>query len=452
MSRTNEASNASFRGMSKSYPLYQKITNVFRSARIDNSLSVRRTLVVGGEVEKDMYNDSYTSEFDPFEFQSSLFPGMADFIEDNILQGDKVEDDRFVASAWDDLGDDIFDDWGYFFLYDVSNGKYYFPILSPQNQIDGFVTTQTFSVFEVTFTITHGWREKGIFMMDISCSDTNFRFRFGTYGNLGSDGDENDYDMTATYDTSNTLFYHHHSERDNELEILYTYVIPYLDQYKSSRAYNSLYISEDVGEGEGSDTNHSLITTTLRSGVKVFFAKKNDVKDWVITDITTGDFSSSGTGDLKTDGHVISEGNIFSKRTILASGSNLGQRTVQNLRGDYDYFQKYLVDTYFICDVATDNRTFYIPSCEYLFNSIANCQSGTSFRFTINNYANTESGYEWNLSTEGTGNMRTDSVKNMTVPAGCIITYMVILYRTMGEGYDYSADLLQESEPYQIIL
>ena len=63
---------------------------------------------VGGEVEKDMDNEDYTQEFDPYDYQSEFFPGMADFIDENIVEGDKDPSDRLVASYWSDLGDDVF--------------------------------------------------------------------------------------------------------------------------------------------------------------------------------------------------------------------------------------------------------------------------------------------------------------------------------------------------------
>ena len=230
MSKTNEGANASFRGMSRPYPLYAvKNTSVFRNVRVtdrtqvDNYLLVKRGAIVGGEVTKDMDNENYTEEFDPFNLQEVLFPGMADFIDENIVLGDKNEGDRLIASYWNDLGNDVFDDWGYFFLYDVEGGKYYFPLLNPQNLSDGIITTQNFNnVFDegLNFTISHGWRAKGIFMMNISCSNAEFIFRFGAYGNFGSDGDENDYDVSTeyTYDgVTQTLFYHHHAEEDLSL-------------------------------------------------------------------------------------------------------------------------------------------------------------------------------------------------------------------------------------------
>ena len=437
MSKSNEGSNMSFRGLSRPYSLYPaRSSNIIRNlrvtekAQVDNYLFVKNS-GVGGDVYKDMDFEDYTSEFDPYTRQAVLFPGMADFVDGNIeAGGDKVTENRLLASYWNDLGNDVFDDWGYFFLYDVVRGKYYFPILTPVNQTDGVITTQTFLCFDKTFTIRHGWRARGIFMMDISCSDTNFSFRFGAYGDFGSDGDEDDYDMTTTYGApKKTLYYHHHAEKGDSEEILYSYFVPYNNSDNTSKPYQSLY-----GVEEEYTDNNSLITKAMRNGIKVFFAKQNDVKDWVITDILGGDFSLTN-GDIKAEGNLLVEGHILSR------GSNLGQRTVIYIEGDTDYnASSTIVDSYYISNELTDNRTFYIPSAEVMVSAIPNFQNGTSFRLTINNMANVESGYYWNLSFGG--GVNPESLKSSSVGPGCIVTYIVILY--YGEGPE--AKFLQESE------
>lgn len=437
MSKNNEGSNMSFRGLSRPYSLYpSRNSNIIRNlratekAQVDNYLYIK-SYGVGGDVNKDMDSENYTEEFNPFSLQEILFPGMADFIDENIEDGgDKSEETRLIASFWNDLGDDVFDDWGYFFLYDVVRGKYYFPILSPINLADGVVTTQTFLCFDKTFTIRHGWRARGIFMMDISCSDTNFAFRFGAYGNFGSDGDEDDYDMTARYGTGasrKTLYYHHHGEQDDSEEVLYSYFVPYNDTDNASKPYASLYNPEDTDD-------NSLITKSIKNGIKIYFAKENDVKNWVIADILEEDLTAMH-GDIRAEGNILAEGQI------LSHGPNLGQQTFINFNGDADYYAtSSIVNSYYISNNSTDNHTFYIPSAETMALAIPNFQEGTSFRLTINNMANVESGYSWNLSFGG--GVNPDSLKTSIVGPGCIVTYIVILYYGEGPG----ARFLQESE------
>jgi hypothetical protein len=435
MSKTNEGANASFRGMSRPISLYaRRESNVIRHLRVtdrgevDNYLLVKKGLIVGGDVYKDMSSENYTDEFDPSNLQDILFPGMADFIEENILQGDKAEEDRFIASYWNDLGNDVFDDWGYFFIYDVSQGKYYFPILSPINQADGVLTTQTFGTGfgELSFTITHGWREKGIFMMDVSCSNPEFEFRFGCYGNFGSDGDEDDYDMTTTYGPDNkTLYYHHHAEQDDDQEILYSYFVPYNDADNAVKPYESLYDPENTSD-------NSLITKVMTSGIKIYFAKQNDVKDWVIGDLLETDFSLVN-GDIKA------EGNVFVEGQILARGYNIGSRTKISISGEEDYnATSSIVESYYISDSLTDHRTFFIPNATLMGSSIKNIQNNTSFRFTINNVNST---YSWSLAF-GEG-VNSDSLKSNVIGGGCIVTFVVVFNSDEG----LTATVLQETEP-----
>lgn len=465
MSNTNATANSSFRGMSRTYAFFQKTntilqhTRLLENTRVDNNLVVSRRFPVGGKVLKDMRYGNYNQEINPSNLQDVLFPGMADLIEDNIVLGDKEEGQKLRATYWDDLGNDVFDDWGYFFIYDVQGGKYYYPLLTPMNRNDGVVTTQTFTIseFEVVFQITHGWREFGIFMMDVNCFDSDFQFRFGAYGNLGSDGDEDDYDMTAAYtfdETPQTLFYHHHGEIGDNKEILYSYFIPYKDSDKTTKAYASLYNPEDTDD-------NSLITKVLTEGVKIYFAKQNDVKQWVITDITEGDFPENdgeivAEGDIIAQhdvianryvmsyGDVVAENNMVAQGAIVAKGHNLGNKSLVYLN-DENYTLDGLVETYFISNATTEDRYFFLPSADTLSNSIPNCQDGISFRFTINNYNNYEGGFSWIFSFEES-DMNHDAVKNLTIPPGAIVTYLVILRQ--GEGFN--ATLLQESEPFVI--
>jgi hypothetical protein len=227
--------------------------------------------------EKDMSNQNYTEEFDPYDYQNDFFPGMADFIDANIELGDKNEGDRLTASYWDDLGNDVFDDWGYFYLYDVSSGKYYFPLFEPQNQGDGIMTTQTFNAFGRTFTIIHGWADNGIFKFDISVADA-LPFRFGAYGNMGSDGDEVTDQLTYLYKmggNDKTLYYHRHAESGNEFEQLYSYFIPKNNLDNNNLPYEIYYNSDDM----------NMMTKAITTGVTIYYAKSYDVKDWVVNEI-----------------------------------------------------------------------------------------------------------------------------------------------------------------------
>jgi hypothetical protein len=230
---------------------------------------------IGNNVNKDMENAVYTAEFDPNDYPQ-FFPDMAPFIEENIVSGDKGES-TLEASYWNDLGNDVFDDWGYFYLYDVNSGKYYFPLINPQNDDDGAFAIQTFNAFGRTFTIKHGWAVQGIFKFDISVSD-NLPFKFGAYGNMGWDSNKFTESLTQNYSIGGQnliLYYHHDKQTNKDVEQLYSYWIPKKITENSAQTYN-VYQDDD-------DT--SMLSNTVTNGLIVYFAKTNDVKDWVINDL-----------------------------------------------------------------------------------------------------------------------------------------------------------------------
>jgi hypothetical protein len=231
---------------------------------------------VGYPAQKDMSNNTYTSEFNPIIYPA-FFPNMSPFTNGNIVVGDKDEEDRLIASKWQDLGQDIFDDWGFFYLYDVNSGKYYFPLISPQNGADGIFSTQTFNAFGRTFTIVHGWAARGIFKFDISVADA-LPFKFGGYGNIDEEY-RGTHDLTQNYSINgeNFTLYYHHYEEDVDFEQLYAYWIPKKASENSTKTYNAYY------EDDGGDMG--MLSKDVTTGLIVYFAKTYDVKEWVINDI-----------------------------------------------------------------------------------------------------------------------------------------------------------------------
>jgi hypothetical protein len=233
-------------------------------------------LAVGSSVDKDMRDRDYKYEFDPNNY-STFFTGMAPFVKSNIITKEEDDENNIYASLWRDWDDDVFDDWGFFYLYDVVSGKYYFPLITPKNQDDGIFVTQTFNAFGRAFTIKHGWCVQGIFKFDISVND-NKPFRFGAYGNMGSDGDEVIEYLTQPYSlgsTNLTLHYFKNQEDDDDTEIFYAYFIPKNIQQNRAQTY--------VHVNDGDDM--SLKSNEITQGLIVYFSKTNDVKDWVIHDL-----------------------------------------------------------------------------------------------------------------------------------------------------------------------
>jgi len=234
-------------------------------------------VTIGATVTKDMANANYTLQFIPYNRQPDFFPNMSDFVDLNIEQGDKISSNRLIASYWNDLGNDIFDNWGFFYIYDISSEKYYFPLISPQNQGDGTLTTQTFNVFGRTFTITHGWAVQGIFKFDISVQDT-LPFLFGSYGNMGTDSFEDIQNLRYSYTISGknlSLYYQRNAKIASASEILYSYWVPKKVSDNSSITYD-FYNDTD---------NNSMMSKQITNGVIVYFSKTNDVKQWVANDL-----------------------------------------------------------------------------------------------------------------------------------------------------------------------
>jgi hypothetical protein len=234
---------------------------------------------VGETVDKDMDNENYTIEFDPTEYPD-YFPGMAPFTDENIVAGDKDPSDRLIASYWNDWDADVFDDWGYFYLYDVEQGKYYFPLITPQNEPDGQIFTQSFNAFGRTFTIKQGYPVQGIFKFDISVND-NKPFKFGGYGNMGW-GNDDAVNTFLTYpysigSTNLTLYYVKQQEDGNDYVTIYTYCVPKKVSENNNQTYN-LY-------QENGEDDISWMSKVVTNGLIVYFSKSNDVKEWVVNDL-----------------------------------------------------------------------------------------------------------------------------------------------------------------------
>lgn len=238
---------------------YNKITN-------DNNYTL------GNFILKDLYNGNYTYGFNPNSY-SQLFPNMAPLIDSNIEAGEKNAGDRLNADYWGDWGDDVFDNWGFFYLYDVNSGKYCFPYLTDRNNGYGVLNTQVFSAFGRTFTIQHGYPVYGIFKFDISVND-NLPFRFGAYGNMGSDGSTGYNEYVQPFGSIN-LYYTKNYQYGWPVETFYSYCIPRRVSDNASKTYEIYYAGDHM----------SIMSKEVTQGVLFYFSKTNDVKDWVLDDL-----------------------------------------------------------------------------------------------------------------------------------------------------------------------
>ncbi len=303
----------------------------------------------------------------------------------------------FETSYWRDWGNDIFDGFGFFYIFDVATQQYYFPILSPENLADGTFTTQNFSAFGRTYTITHGYPAEGIFKFDISCSD-NSEFIFGAYGDMGSDDDTENTNLTQNYTLNGgsfTLYYNRNIESGDSIERLFSYFIPYESQLNNIKTYSDFLTNED---------ELSLYSVPVRSGLTVYFSKKNDVKDWVINDLTLNQTNLRVSGD------------------VLVSGTCLSRLNLTTLDdSDYTADAQELIEGYFITQTLTNNRSLIIPSASSIIAAINNCQVGTSFRFTVNNV---QSNYYARILQPIDGSIVLTNVSTNSIIQNNIITYI----------------------------
>ncbi len=217
---------------------------------------------VGYQINKDMRTDNNTDSLE------------AEYAPNNIaIPGDQI------ASYWRDWGNDIFDGWGFFYIFNVSSNEYYFPQLLADNFENGVFATETFNAFDRVFTITHGYPVEGIYKFDISVDDPNFQFIFGAYGDMGSDSDTENTNQTYSYSldgNSYTLYYNRNIETGDSIERFFSYFIPYETSLNNSKTYNDFLAYGD---------ELSLYSVPVRKGITVYFSKKNDVSQWIVNDL-----------------------------------------------------------------------------------------------------------------------------------------------------------------------
>ena len=182
-------------------------------------------------------------------------------------------------SYWADWGNDIFDGWGFFYIYDPQQNNYRGIVLSNINNPDGQIATETFSLNGRTFTIKHGHAVTGIYKMDVSVDDSQ-DFIFGADGNMGSDTRTNNVNLLQGYSIGEENFilhYNFNNQEDRPEESLYSYVVPYESGKNKTTVPFSKYIYN-------SDF-FAIHSVPVKHGVTFYFAKQNNVKDWVINDL-----------------------------------------------------------------------------------------------------------------------------------------------------------------------
>jgi hypothetical protein len=215
----------------------------------------------GTSITKDGFSSSYTT-------RAANLPGNSDIV-------------NVVRSYWQDWGDDIFDSWGFFYLYDPEFQNYRGIVLNDANfnAADGVISTQTFTFNSRVFTFKYGYPVQGIFKFDISVND-NKTFHFGFDGNLGSNGFTVNNLLAHDYTLNGETFklhYNNNFQSNLPSESFFTYFVPYeKEKNKTASPYVRKLYNID---------NLALYTVALKKGVNIYISKQVDVRDWVINDL-----------------------------------------------------------------------------------------------------------------------------------------------------------------------
>lgn len=216
---------------------------------------------VGDTIDKDMYTTS-------FSYQSQ---GMPNNTSPNLN-----------TSVWSDWGEDIFDSWGYFYLYDPTSNNYLGLQFTNVNQADGVFATQSFSFNGRTFTIVQGYPVQGIFKFEIRVDD-GLPFVFGEAGNMGSDGSTINFDRSYNYTLDGvnlTLWYNENNQQGVPGEKFFSYYVPFVVDENATKTYTDTMIGTD---------NLYIYSRQCTYGLTVYHSKEFDVKEWVVYDLTFGE-------------------------------------------------------------------------------------------------------------------------------------------------------------------
>lgn len=214
---------------------------------------------VGSAVDKTTGTGNYTTS-------SSYLPGTTDFTANR--------------KYWPDWGDDIFDGWGFFYIYDYSSSSYLAINMSDMEEADGVISQDQFILNGRTFTVNYGYPVQGIFKIDISVDDRDANFAFGMDGNLGSNGSTVNSNLAKDYTLDGESFklhYNYNYQGTRLSEKFYTYFVPYeKDNNKTSRPFNRYLYNVDY---------LSIHSTPIKKGLTVYIAKHQEVSDWIINDL-----------------------------------------------------------------------------------------------------------------------------------------------------------------------
>ena len=192
--------------------------------------------------------------------------------------------------SWGDWGDDYFDNWGDFYIYDYNGGTASYIGFATMNGADGTVHGETQTHHNKTFKIKHGWVAQGIFKLDVQCADETFQFCIGVHGNLGSDSGtlHVDKQYSATWGNLNYVS----TTESNTREFFYMHIVPKYISFNDGITINSSNFTAKLNTGTFGSSGDNLVvwTDALTLGATMYFVKGANnttgaMYDWVANDI-----------------------------------------------------------------------------------------------------------------------------------------------------------------------
>jgi len=202
--------------------------------------------------------------------------------------------DKNIGTAYrfNDWGDDIFDQWGHWWVQPEGSEPIAIPLPNTSTLDALYPVTRTWQgvLNGVLFEIQYGYAAVGIWRMQIVAGDhsasttngVNNKFRVGTWGNLGSDSstktkcqrDGMSYNGNVAEGVS--IYYDQWWQNGSTTERHYHYVVPF-------NVSDNLYRPYATGQYI---LGHSyMYTDWLTHGVTLYLSKTNNVIQWVENDL-----------------------------------------------------------------------------------------------------------------------------------------------------------------------
>ena len=208
---------------------------------------------------------------------------------------------------WSDWGDDFFDDWGDFYIYNPATGTAQYIQFSAgfMNNGDSVVWTETMAAHNKHFRIRHGWATQGIYKIDVECTDQSFEFVIGHYGNMGADGQmvNEDRQYTVPWGKLNYNYNWQNTGTAPYREHFFTHFVPKLKSFNDSitASYSSvlsnfsnyLHTEPPIFNNTHGD-NLAIWTSPLKLGGTFYYVKGGNsttaaMYEWVANDIASVD-------------------------------------------------------------------------------------------------------------------------------------------------------------------